>query len=131
MRRDLRKAIPRDRVGLSGLRLDFRKEIMKTGFKSKWLKALRSGKYKQAKGRLRKKLNGHYGYCCLGVLYKEINKEWPKVTRSIGVGYLPKKFSEEMKLSRSKQGDLAIMNDGGQSFSQIADWIEKNVSGRD
>lgn len=33
----------------------------------KWLAALESGKYRQARGQLCKRTSGHYGYCCLGV----------------------------------------------------------------
>lgn len=37
-------------------------------FKAKWLEALRSGKFKQAKGTLREEPpQGGIGYCCLGV----------------------------------------------------------------
>lgn len=50
---------------------------MKKTIKKLWIKALRSGKYKQASGHLRK--NG--GFCCLGVLcdlYKQTtgNGKW-------------------------------------------------------
>ncbi len=52
--------------------------MMNPEVKSKWLAALRSGEYKQAKGLLR----DHQGYCCLGVLQdifqKEHNLEWSK-----------------------------------------------------
>lgn len=34
----------------------------------RWLTALRSGEYSQAKGRLRKGDEKNFGYCCLGVL---------------------------------------------------------------
>lgn len=101
---------------------------MKASIKSKWLKELRSGKYKQTKGRLKKKLNGNYGYCCLGVLYKTVHNDWPRVTGVTKGGYLPKKFSEEMDLPHHEQIDLAVMNDGGTSFGEIADYIEKHVS---
>lgn len=33
----------------------------------KWLRALESGKFRQARGQLAKKTHGHIGYCCLGV----------------------------------------------------------------
>lgn len=44
-------------------------EINKKEF-NKWIKALRSGKYKQAKGQFQKE----DGYCCLGVACRVINK---------------------------------------------------------
>lgn len=42
---------------------------MKTEIKDRWLEALRSGEYKQGKGRLVKETDdGTFNYCCLGVL---------------------------------------------------------------
>ena len=37
-------------------------------YKDKWLKALRSGKYNQARNRLKCKTGVYEGFCCLGVL---------------------------------------------------------------
>ncbi len=49
---------------------------MKAEVKEKWLKALRSGEYKQAKYGLKSKFeDGSVGYCCLGVLCDIIAKE--------------------------------------------------------
>ena len=45
--------------------------------KKKWLKALRSGKYKQGKERLRETTEGKQEYCCLGVL-SDIHREETK-----------------------------------------------------
>jgi hypothetical protein len=66
-------------------------ELMDPELKERWLKALRSGKYEQAKGAL-KQLDPHdegseeYGYCCLGVIC-DITPEWNwETTQS---GYLP------------------------------------------
>ena len=56
-----------------------RQPKLKKCVKEAWVKALRSGKYKQARGRLR---NQRGGYCCLGVLcdlsQKELNISWRK-----------------------------------------------------
>lgn len=42
---------------------------MNSEIKAKWVTALRSGDYKQAKNRLKvDKPDGSFGYCCLGVL---------------------------------------------------------------
>lgn len=85
--------------------------------KTTWLKALRSGKYKQGEGFL--KFNNEY--CCLGV------------ARACGLGV---KKSEEQLLTddflpQHTQTALACMNDGTneskKSFKQIANWIEKNL----
>jgi hypothetical protein len=45
----------------------------------KWLKALRSGKYKQGQGTLKQyDSNGNAQHCCLGVLCELYNKEMKK-----------------------------------------------------
>lgn len=50
----------------------------------KWYDALRSGKYKQVRGKLRKRLEGGgYGYCCLGVACKVLG------VKMSGPEYLP------------------------------------------
>lgn len=44
---------------------------MNPDIKAQWVAALRSGNYKQGRGRLRREWQGHpgeYQYCCLGVL---------------------------------------------------------------
>lgn len=48
---------------------------MNTEVKEKWIKALRSGEYKQAQGKLRDNNNG---FCCLGVLCDVYAKENPQ-----------------------------------------------------
>ena len=45
---------------------------MKEDIAKKWVKALRSGKYKQCQ----KRLYDGEGYCCLGVLCKILGKEF-------------------------------------------------------
>lgn len=47
---------------------------MPKAVKDKWLKALRSGKYKQGQGMLR---DDEGGYCCLGVLVQELDGKIP------------------------------------------------------
>lgn len=99
------------------------------------VKALRSGKYKQAKGMLKSNLGG---YCCLGVLcdisglgewkddgYFENNsllpdevKEWSGVSSYRGF------FSVDS--SGNPNSNLASKNDDGSTFEEIAKIIEKN-----
>src|SRR5689334_15838538 len=56
---------------------------MNTRIKKLWLKALRSGEYKQTTGTLRRRsTEGEYTYCCLGVLERlmcdETGKRYPR-----------------------------------------------------
>lgn len=112
------------------------KRIMK-----KWVKALKSGKYKQGEGALKNRAGG---YCCLGVLTCLYNKEKNARIRLVGESYPPPKvrdwagllsvspkfYSKEFK----EQVSLPQINDGGVtskleniragSFSEIADIIE-------
>lgn len=92
--------------------------------KNTWLKALRSGKYKQCTGQLaQRSLRGRggvggYSHCCLGV------------ARACGLGkaepnYIPNYLKEDF-MPQIHQAELAKMNDDGCSFLQIADYIEEN-----
>jgi len=123
--------------------------------KKQWLKALRSGKYKQVKGDLRS-FDGQ-GYCCLGVLcdvvkdYKSIKGYWDGTGFIIGRdgtrGLLPDEVAElastkdgklsvdgdlpmgTMFIEQKGQGDngdtLVQLNDGGLTFEEIANVIEE------
>jgi hypothetical protein len=107
-----------------------------------WLSQLRSGKIRQVKGALCKyvKLEDEYGFCCLGVLCNiyahENNVKWDKQSDN-GIdcycsfrnyaGVLPKIVSEWSYVSPSQERLLAEMNDRGESFEDIADYIEKNL----
>ena len=95
--------------------------------KAKWLKALRSGKYVQGAGALKKivyddneKVIGHE-YCCLGVACQI------RIARATCEAFVSSHF-----LPDDVQTELANMNDGTNgkertSFKQIAKWIEKNL----
>ena len=117
---------------------------MKKAIKDKWLKALRSGDYKQAKSVLK---DDDGCMCCLGVLcditQKETGGKWTKQDFIAGgEGHdetIPTEacnilgITHKGKLKKSyqtKHGDLAdhltILNDSGLSFKQIANIIEKN-----
>lgn len=101
---------------------------MKKEIAEKWVEALRSGKYKQTKGKLRTPK----GYCCLGVLCdisgiskwelgNEITGEY-RYDRSRN--FLPMSVKERTGINI--QQDLVLMNDNGKSFDVIADYIEKH-----
>jgi hypothetical protein len=104
---------------------------MNPEYKAKWLKALRGGKYKQAKGVLQA---GDGRMCCLGVLCDIVNpKEWEILSYTSNrhfrgdVSYPDKTVMEETGLTLGKCRKLADLNDSKDySFKQIADFIEKN-----
>lgn len=111
---------------------------MDAKLKSKWLKALRGGRYKQGA----QKLYRDGKYCCLGVLCRVQG-----ATLRNGELFLaekPARVSSEIELlrdfaragmKRKTQTNLANMNDGSgkwagmgqQTFRQIAGYIEANL----
>jgi hypothetical protein len=119
---------------------------MNEKIKKKWLKALRSGKYKQSKTYLRTipSRSGESQYCCLGVLcdlYQQTHpttSAWREHGLSFGFEFWTKKdtddtntyiLSEEVKrwsgLTNAAHIDQLIRaNDRGESFEYIADLIE-------
>lgn len=99
----------------------------------KWLKALRSGEYKQARGVMCRssttKPGGSLSFCCLGVLKREMGKlRGPDITyrggRDDKSGYAPVKAKlVEWGLDQEILMDL---NDRGKwGFKRIADYIEE------
>lgn len=111
--------------------------------KTKWVKALRSGKYKQGKGVLRTVDNK---FCCLGVLVDVMNKKaWSKDTGISSVLIKGKEANVEcyqakmqttsldratmarIGLVAQQQGHLISMNDDGKRFTTIAAYIEADL----
>jgi hypothetical protein len=108
----------------------------------RWIKALRSGKYKQAHGVLR---TGDNRYCCLGVLCDLVDhKGWsakPKPFEdttafthrraatggNLGKGTMPSgPLGDLVFFTGDMATDLADLNDDqGRSFTYIANVIEK------
>lgn len=116
--------------------------------KDKWLKALRSGRYKQIEGRLGLRLDSKVvGYCCLGVLARvadqpnrwsgnalEVPGESAKnfklsdICGTKNTGALPLWMEEALGLDAEAASVLVSMNDSGKhSFKDIANWIESNL----
>ena len=93
----------------------------------KWIDALRSGKYKQCKGRLRR---GNR-FCASGVLCDIHAKEFDCMTAWKDDRYFGNDVSIPFTVIDwiEKRGiliDIITMNDfGGMNFNQIADEIEK------
>ena len=119
----------------------------------KWVKALRSGKFKQIKGSLIALNNDKpTGYCCLGVLcevsgiplnhfkihdalYGDLNQRCGisdgvghiKETKSVSIYDINKK-KIQLRIGNKYKSfvSLSEANDEGASFKSIASWIEKN-----
>ena len=109
---------------------------MKPELKKRWVKALRSGKFKKGKYQLRWQTEKGDVYCCLGVLCAIEGVKWKKVvvleTVSYGVsgdiGSLAPSRQKQFGISDDVQGKLIKMNDvKNHSFAHIATWVEKNL----
>lgn len=79
----------------------------------KWVKALRSGKYKQGKEKLYDPITDTY--CVMGVLAYVLNQP-------LSVDH----FRKIYKTPKGPAVSLMFLNDKGLSFKQIANIIEKN-----
>jgi hypothetical protein len=100
--------------------------------KAKWVEALRSGEYKQT----RNYLQDEYGFCCLGVLCEVMGLENTEddildITRyyyegDYNISLFPGNLGSDLEIDHD-EGTLVNMNDNGKTFSEIADWIEKNL----
>lgn len=123
---------------------------MKRDVAKKWIGALRSGKYKQIRGTLKRvKDNQIESFCALGVLCDLYQKEHPKnplneekmdskskngneVTFAGENATLPKKVQrwaglrDDEVFFEEKSSTIPQLNDNGTSFKTIANLIEKN-----
>jgi len=110
---------------------------MNKKIKAKWIAALTSGDYKQAKG----KLQTPDGYCCLGVLCdlhsKATGTEWDMDKHYMDDNNsLPNEVIEWTGMEAtifnscggygSNNDYLTNDNDAGQTFDQIAETIKKH-----
>jgi hypothetical protein len=105
----------------------------------RWVKALRSGRYVQAQNALREKdfYTKRVSYCCLGVLCNVSDLgRWKHHTLFVpfdepmggGVFSLPPSIRQAAGLTEAHQETLMVMNDvKQQNFTNIADWIERNI----
>jgi hypothetical protein len=105
---------------------------------TKWIAALRSGKYEQTVG----KLHDSGGYCCLGVAAKEFVSDDVKVeVNANGVGTYDGDDAEAplyvmsalglfdaCGCSSGEEEGLTEINDNGASFDRIADLLESDPS---
>lgn len=112
---------------------------MKQEIAQAWVAALRSGKYRQSKGRLK----GEAGFCCLGVLCEISGLDKWTAQRLNGnvicysyasarstlpglVGEWAGMLSPNGTISGTDCRTLAKCNDGGASFEEIAGMIEEH-----
>lgn len=116
---------------------------MKQEIKKKWVTALRSGKYRQGRGKLKVALEEaeggfNFGHCCLGVLCDLRLKKTtdPIKKRSLEFqiengSFLPKNVIEWAGLNGTNPVingvTLSSINDSGETFEYIADVIEKEL----
>jgi len=107
--------------------------------KAKWLKALRSGKYKQGRSYLRQVPDSGRGlrHCCLGVLAEVSGVAWKEVTEAPVPHYFFHKREAHTDdwyarlppsmVPKNAQEELIDRNDSGETFKRIANWIERNL----
>lgn len=120
---------------------------MDQNIKTKWLEALRSGKYKQGKEYLElTNDDGVVTNCCLGVLCRILDVPAKvEITATIfegthdslgdgdtnlncdGATYPPKDIIIKAEIPVAEIVQLAVLNDGGKSFNEIADYIEEKL----
>lgn len=116
-----------------------KQQRLSKAFKRKWINALRSGKYIQGDAALKKTTTGDDDfesekkvtkYCCLGVACVVSGA---KIIGSSGYidGFRSVRGMRKVpKLLHGSSGipeKLADLNDQGNSFEEIALWIEKNL----
>ena len=99
----------------------------------RWVAALRSGKYRREQYTL-KRDSRHF--CVLGVYCdisnagaweRAIGQSFYRVGEEASAIYLPSNLRKRIKLTKSAQYALVDMSDAGQSFREMADWIEANL----
>lgn len=115
---------------------------MKRAERDEWVAALRSGKYKQG----HTALESSEKFCCLGVkcdldidagrhgvsrtVYRDSDRVYAYYIDSAedAAAYMPvQEILGAWHLSEDDARTLSDMNDRGQSFAVIAQWIEDNI----
>lgn len=111
--------------------------------KKKWLEALRSGDYKQGFFTLKRKYEKETQHCCLGVLCELVAEDYPKEihitdeyieitnsrSQSSTKDILTLELAQFLGITHHDLNTITRLNDciSGNTFNQIADWIEKKL----
>ena len=94
--------------------------MMDPKIKSDWVKALRSGEYKQTNGIMK----DAEGFCCLGVLCAVQGETFERLpVHVLIISRVAPQYAAG--LDSDQQNRLAVMNDTGHSFTEIADYIQE------
>lgn len=108
---------------------------MKADIRTKWLEALRSGRYQQGRGWLKFKDGDGERYCCLGVLCEVAGRKLVPskdgatftVEGAANAQFPPSDLCKEVMLPDLIVRKLVSMNDHDNSFEDIAKYIEENL----
>lgn len=100
--------------------------------KRAWVKALRSGKFKQGTGQLRRDDDGTVRHCCLGVLCEVRGVKYRGEAGNLNERQADwAGFADAAATRDGLLTTLAERNDGlrgrAWSFKRIATWIEKHL----
>ena len=99
-----------------------------TPLQEAWLKALESGEYQQGQGYLY--CDG--GFCCLGLATHLVDEDHPSLAPNelepqVSVGQMSYgDINEKYNFVEENLTNLSEMNDGGESFEDIAKHIREN-----
>lgn len=97
--------------------------MLDADLKAKWVAALRSGEYRQAKNALKTA----DGYCCLGVLCDIQGADFDAIFEKFGSLSLSENPEQYLGMLGFHSSKLSQMNDGGKSFLEIAQYIEEHL----
>lgn len=120
-------------IGVGSLRYRYNK--IDPEFKAKWLEALRSGKYTQARHKL-VEIEGSYfnntakiiGHCCVAVGGKVAEVRLDDIARHLDGKQATDLVAEGIGLDRIVRDELVRLNDSQlANFREIAEWIEVNL----
>jgi hypothetical protein len=94
--------------------------------KNKWIRALKSDKYKQGKGYLYNKYTD--AYCCLGVAKEEgLCSKRKGNAELVSTRFLPNEIQSFLASHNDGFDELECKKVSKWSFKRIANWIEKNL----